>query len=186
MTKIKGVDTDGLEALDEMESHLLMSRMIRGAIIASFSEVEFLVTDLIARCLLHPQYRDLVMGKVPYPLDKRLRLVRHLFVAPGMLHKSSLQALPLLERLSEFEDLRHMMAHGLLTVREEDMSIRFIRYDHEKNNVLYMKRMIFTLDSFSERHRDIGRYSLAVAELFHEIFQTMPPAQFGELSSEIY
>jgi hypothetical protein len=154
------------EGLGQIANHL------RGAILTSFAHVEFMCTDLIAGCLNHPTYAPTLRGTLPFPLEKKLALTKKLFSLSGPLSKYQAEALPLIDRLLDFERIRHFMAHGMMLVDAADpdsLTIHFRIYEHAKSGKIALATMEVSPEQFVEDSREIGLYGTQMVGFFYKV-----------------
>jgi hypothetical protein len=154
---------------------------IRGAIITSFAHVEFMCTDLIARCLNHPIYAPTLDGRFPFPLQRKLNLAKTLFSIAGPLNRFHAEALLLINRLLDFERTRHFMAHGMMIVDAADASslnIHFRIYEHVKGGQVALATMDVSPEGLAEESREIGLYGAKMTDFFLRVLTEtgLPPA----------
>ncbi len=154
------------EGLGQIANH------VRGAILTSFAHVEFMCTDLIARCLNHPIYAPTVGGRFPFPLEKKLALTKKLFSVAGPLARYRAEALLLIDRLVDFEKTRHFMAHGMMLVDAADpnsLRIHFRIYEHVKGGQIALATMDVSPEQFAEECREIGLYGREMVNFFYKV-----------------
>jgi hypothetical protein len=78
---------------------------LRGRIVASYAQVEFLLADLVVKLEL----------RFPYRIKSRMKAVRKIAEGPGYeVYKYDLDRV--CEELGRYDELRHFMTHGFLTL----------------------------------------------------------------------
>lgn len=88
---------------------------LRGNIITSYAHIEFLLADICLKAWQLEEYKHLA-GKFPYSVDSRIKAVRILFDYDGPLKPYREGVQPALDKLLDFEERRHFIAHGLMIV----------------------------------------------------------------------
>ncbi len=106
----------------------------RGWIINSFSQVECRLADLIIQCQGIADYEELNQLPLPMGVGSRITRVRELMKSgPLSAHAAPLEKL--LQRLEEFEELRHLMTHGYAAFHftpDGDMGMTFVRSSRQR------------------------------------------------------
>ena len=92
---------------------------LRGTIITSYAQVEFLLGDIWPCCQSRPEYRDHVRQTFPYRLEDRLKTVKTLMTLPGPLTTHAPEMSSLIDEILLYEDIRHFMAHALVRISRE-------------------------------------------------------------------
>jgi hypothetical protein len=95
---------------------------LRGNIIISYAHIEFLLTDICLKAWQLSEYSQFARA-FPYRIESRIRAVRTLFESEGPLKRHHQGIQPALDKLLNFEELRHFVAHGLLIVSSRYMAL---------------------------------------------------------------
>jgi hypothetical protein len=100
---------------DESKAIVNPAVYLRGNIITSYAHIEFLLADICLKAWQLGEYAHLARP-FPYKTDSRIKAVRALFEGEGPLkpHREGTQQA--LDKLLNFEELRHFIAHGLMIV----------------------------------------------------------------------
>ena len=100
---------------DGKDELMCRAHFLRGAIISSYAQVEFLLTDLTMRCRSLPAYAE-ISPRFPYKLTTKITRTKELVEANGPLSAYANDVLALVDRISGYEELRHFIAHGQIVV----------------------------------------------------------------------
>jgi hypothetical protein len=93
---------------------------LRGRIIASYAQAEFLLADLVVKLDM----------SFPYLIESRIKAIKKIAKRPGYeVYQDDLQRIS--KELSQYDELRHFMAHGFLSLTTDRMGnhqFEFLRY----------------------------------------------------------
>jgi hypothetical protein len=107
----------------------------RAWIMNGYSQLEFLLADLIVKARRFDEYADLNKLQLPFGIDNRIDRVRQL-LAFGPFHSFIDEVSPLMDRLLELEDTRHFFTHGFvqvhITKNGKELGLFFRRYTQPK------------------------------------------------------
>ena len=146
--------------------------LVRGAIITSYAQVEAFLLDLVMRVRVRPDYAG-VYDKFPYRLEDRIKAVRKIMAHPGLLHAYRDDMEALVDGLLPFEEIRHMMAHGLQTITFQhpgEHTLTYRLYRPGKGGKIEAGVMVTDLAQLGNATLKIARYSNEVVELFYRIY----------------
>jgi hypothetical protein len=160
----------------DMTELIRNAHFLRGAIISSYAEVEFLLTDLNMRCRVKPAYAAIAAG-FPYKLESKIARVRQLVAEPGPLTAYADDLLELVDRISAYETSRHFIAHGQMRVSTRatmPVPIVFQMYQPGKKNAPEQYGEIQTdSDQLTNLAREIADYARQMVALFARIYQEL-------------
>jgi hypothetical protein len=111
--------------------------------------------------------------RLPYTLKSRIARVGQLVGMPGPLAKYKADFERISAELQQFEELRHFMAHGLLTVRTGDdgnHQLIYRMYRETKGHAIEEGRLETNLDQLQSAAEQIGRYSIRAVTLFRDVY----------------
>ena len=135
---------------------------LRGRIVTSYSQVEFLLADISVKLDL----------KFPYLIKDRIKAVKRIAERPGYeVYKDELAKV--CGELLQYDDLRNFMAHGfmmLTTDRKDNHEFEFQLYqreDRDKFNLITIKTTVPRLRAAAE---NITEYVSHAARLFGLIY----------------
>lgn len=114
---------------DQIKKIISDMTMDRGFVINSFAQIECLWADLVDQCRQFKEYAE-ITKIIPFSPNSRVGAVRAL-LATGPLQPFADQIDHLLTRFMEFEELRHLFAHGFASFRytpNGDCGMFFTRY----------------------------------------------------------
>lgn len=158
------------EPRDAQKNIIQTAAFLRGTIITSFAQVEFILADLAVKCERFPEYKAL-LRKFPYKLEERIKAVKNLLSAPGPLVKYRNEVEPLVQKILDYEELRHFLAHGLLIVKTagDEHVLQYRMYRPGKNGLEI--GFIETDTNQLERNAvEIALYSQSVLVLFRKMY----------------
>ena len=91
---------------------------LRGEVIDHFAQVERAVSAILVHAAALPEYAPL-RPVFPHLMGQKLDRLRKLMSQPGPLGSRAEEVIPLIEKLTPFEELRHFMAHATAEVAVE-------------------------------------------------------------------
>jgi hypothetical protein len=144
---------------------------LRGQIIGSYAQVEFLLADLAVRCSVRPEYHE-HLRKFPYKLESRLKAVRQLAELPGPIHFYRDELVPLIDQILKYEELRHFMAHGLLVIKTQGPNhlLQFRLYDTKDKGQLALGIIETTCEQLLGSGTEVAEFASSIAQLFKRIY----------------
>lgn len=155
----------------DIETILDEFQRMRGWIVNSFAQVEYILADLVVRCRQFPEYQSLT-GEFPYRVETRIAVVRKILKLDGPL---SQDRVPLDTQLTEFEsmiDLRNLIVHGLATFVHDanrDWAMVFQLWRPHRNNAFTTTSETFSPDAL----KSIVEYSQEFAAATLEVIRTI-------------
>jgi hypothetical protein len=147
---------------------------LRGRIIASYAQVEFLLADLISK----------LEDRFAYRIESRIKGVRKIAEMAGFeVYRYDLNRLS--DELLVYEELRHFMAHGFMRAEfGKGGSHRFelLRYTREGEGKYELLQSTTDITRLRQAVEDIGSYVSDVMNLFERIYrerklEPMPTAE---------
>jgi hypothetical protein len=136
---------------------------LRGRIVASYAQIEFLLADISVKLDL----------RFPYLIDARIKAVRRIAEREGYeVYKDELDQA--CEELLRYDDIRHFMTHGFLSLtldRKGNHQFEFLRYQREGEGKFTMLSGRTTIERLREAAEDIGQYVSHVVRLFERIYR---------------
>ncbi len=157
---------------DDIQRMVEQAVLIRGFIVTSYAAVEMLLGDLIVRCGQYPEYAG--MCDLPGKLNRRASKAKALFTAPGPLQPYRDQSVALIDRLQDFEDLRHLMAHShatiVVTPDHTAHQLKFQRWDISKGGEPHRQVELTTIEEMRGRQREVGLFSNEFTMLWRMIY----------------
>ena len=104
---------------------------LRGWLINSFAQIEFLIGDLPCRAWEIPEYAEMKQP-VSIVAKNRMKQTRSLLEAPGPLASYAERLVPLLDRFERYDQARNFIAHGFCSFdfvpRTREVAMRFRCY----------------------------------------------------------
>lgn len=169
-----------IDAGNEEEAVLRAVHMLRGAIITSFSHVEFQLVDLYFRATRRPEYSGVAV-KFPYTLESRIKYLNKLADLPGPLNNYRDEIRSVSGGLLQFEKIRHFLAHGMLVYYFDpaaQLPISFRMYNKVGENV-QLEEVTTNLPSLEQKCREVQDYSEKFIMLAARICTEIPLPQLG-------
>src|ERR1700686_480845 len=135
---------------------------LRGRIITSYSQVEFILADISV-------ILDL---KFPYLVSKRIKAAKEIADRPGYeAYKDELHSV--CDGLSEFDEMRVFMAHGWVSAelgKSGTNIIEFLRYERTGEGQFQLMRGGTNIDRLRQAADDITEYTERTLRLFRKIY----------------
>ena len=158
---------DGTEVVtqpSEMQKSLVDEAIyLRGRIVSSYSQVEFLLANISVKLDL----------RFPYLIKERIKAVKRIAERPGYEgYKDDLHQL--CEELLKYDELRTFMAHGFLSLttdRKDNHQFEFLRYQREGEGRFTLVSARTTVPRLREAAEDISRYVTNAVKLFERIYR---------------
>jgi hypothetical protein len=136
---------------------------LRGRIIASYAQVEFLLADLVVKLDL----------RFPYLIEARIKAVKRIGEREGYaVYKDELDRV--CDELLLYDELRHFITHGFLSLttdRKGTHQFEFLRYQREGKGKFTMLSAKTTIERLRQAANDIGGYVSHAIRLFERIYR---------------
>jgi hypothetical protein len=136
---------------------------LRGRIVASYAQVEFLLADISVKLDL----------RFPYLIDARIKAVRRIAEREGYeVYKNELDSI--CEELLQYDDIRHFMTHGFLSLTTDKKGthqFEFLRYQRDSEGKFTLLSGETTIERLRQAAHDIGEYVSHVIRLFERIYR---------------
>lgn len=167
--------SDAFEIAQAHREAIERYQTLRGWIVGSYSQVEFLMADTIVRAQSIPDYDHL--PKTPtFNVTKRVKRFRDLVESPGpiSIHAEDLRGV--VDRWERTEDIRHFLVHGFATfrwTRSGDMMMTFRRYMPDLDADDPFREMHFRLDTLQAFRDRIGTETNIAVGVFEQMHQTL-------------
>jgi hypothetical protein len=127
---------------------------LRGWIANAYSQIEFLLDDLIVRCRLFPEYELETKKKLTNSAPERVRRVRNMLQMDGRLSPFTIELTSIIDRFEERRDTRNLLAHGLcsyLYTPAGDAVLEFKKWHRQDGRDDVFKQCFRLPDLASER-----------------------------------
>ena len=151
------------EPTDRQRSLVDEALYLRGRIVASYAQVEFLLADISVKLDL----------RFPYLIDARIKSVKRIAERKGYeVYKDELDRV--CEELLRYDDIRHFMTHGFLSLttdRKGNHQFEFVRYQREGDGRFTRLSRTTTIERLGQAADDIGEYVSHVIRLFERIYR---------------
>jgi hypothetical protein len=147
---------DAGEPTEQQKSLVDEALYLRGRIVASYAQVEFLLADISVKLDL----------RFPYVIDARIKAVRRIAEREGYeIYK---------DELDRYDEIRHFVAHGFLSLttdRKGNHQFEFLRYQREGEGRFTLLSAKTTVERLRQAADDIGQYVSHVVRLFEKIYR---------------
>jgi len=100
---------------------------LRGMLLGSYAHIEFMLADICLRAWEMPAYAHLAK-QFPYSVETRIAEARAIFTSEGPFRQYANEAESLLVDLLQYQEIRHFMAHGLMTIKFTDTAVSEIEF----------------------------------------------------------
>lgn len=150
---------------DWQKSLIVEATELRGRIVTSYSQVEFLLADISVKLDL----------KFPYLIKKRIAAAKSIAERSGF-EKYKNELIKICDDLLQFDELRNFMAHGymeLMTDKQGNHEFTFRMYQRENGEtfkLVIIKTTVVYLGDAAER---ITEYVSQAVQLFRRIYLEM-------------
>jgi hypothetical protein len=135
---------------------------LRGRIIASYAQVEFLLADLISK----------LEDRFAYRIESRIKGVRKIAEMPGYeSYRYDLNRLA--DELLIYDELRHFMAHGFMRAEVDKVGnhrFQLLRYTREGEGKYELMQSTTDISRLKQAVSDIGSYVDEVINLFERMY----------------
>lgn len=128
---------------------------LRGWIVGSYAQIEFMMADTIVRSQSLADYEHLPKTAT-FNVTKRAKRFRQLLESEGAIGQDRVALLDVLNRWEASEEIRHFLVHGFAIfrwTRAGDMLMTFRRYMPDLDETDPFREMHFRLDTL-QRLRD--------------------------------
>jgi hypothetical protein len=148
---------------DEQKALVDEALFLRGRIVASYSQVEFILADFSVKADL----------RFPYRITDRIKAAKRIADREGY-ESYKVELLAICDQLLAYDDIRHFMAHGFLTLttdKKGNHQFEFLRYEREgegKFNLLQGKTEVERLRAAAN---DITEFTERTIDLFRRIYR---------------
>lgn len=136
---------------------------LRGRIVASYAQVEFLLADISVKLDL----------RFPYLIEDRIKAVRRIAERDGyQLYKDELDRV--CGELLRYDPIRHFMTHGFLSLttdRKDNHQFEFLRYQRDGEGKFTLLSGRTTIERLRQAADDIEQYVSHVVRLFERIYR---------------
>ena len=122
--------------------------LTRGIILNHYAAVEFSLDELLLRMRLCDEYQAAFGSKrLPSEVAEKIDLADSVLTLPGRMYDLADDLIEALDALREYTTLRHLAAHGMLTVTVDSTgaTMTLQKYRHEKTR-LGQERITMTAD----------------------------------------
>jgi hypothetical protein len=151
------------EPTEQQKSLVDEALYLRGRIVASYAQVEFLLADISVKLDL----------RFPYLIDARIKAVRRIAEREGYgVYRDELGHV--CDELLQYDEIRHFMTHGFLSLttdRKGNHQFKFLRYQRDGGGKFTLQSGTTTIERLRQAADDIGQYVSHVIRLFERIYR---------------
>lgn len=159
--------------MDDIIATIEECQRLRGWLVNSFAQVEFLLGDLPCRAWELPEYVHM-RGPVSIVAKNRLAQTRSLLEAPGPLAAYATRLLPVLDRFERNDRARNFLAHGFCSFdvvpRTGEMAMRFRCYVPRKGGEPELLELYMLPNELAAAREQWVGIAEQVIEACHEIY----------------
>lgn len=145
----------------------------RGWIINSYSQVEYLLADAVARCRGFSEYESLTKT-FPYQPSRRSPRFQALLQVAGPLDLDRDDLEKIVEKFDETSDRRHLLVHGFMTAEFispiREVILRFRKFEptpQVDDAVVEGVFSLYELESLKEESTEDAQFALEVFQRVH-------------------
>ncbi|KJC45014.1 hypothetical protein UP09_15485 [Bradyrhizobium sp. LTSP885] len=150
------------EVTDEQKKLVDDIIYLRGRIITSYSQVEFLLADIAVKLEL----------KFPYPIAARLKATKRIAQLKGYeTYRGELEEV--CDALADFDDIRKYMAHGWANLEVDRIGnhqFQLLMYERTGEGKFEMMSATSTRERLQDASDNITAYTAKVINLFRRIY----------------
>src|ERR1700738_3852732 len=161
MERMAGFGVD--EPTEKQKSLVDEALYLRGRIIASYAQVEFLLADISVKLDL----------RFPYLIDARIKAVKRIAEREGYdVYREELDSV--CEELLLYDDIGHFMTHCFLSLTTDtkgNHQFEFLRYQRDGEGKFTLLSAKTTIERLRQAADDIGNYVSHVIRLFERIYR---------------
>ena len=159
---------------------------LRGWLVNSFAQVEYLLGDLILRCRAFPEYEEHTRT-LPHGAADRIAKIRAIVAHPGPLDLDADAVRAVIEHLAARQDIRNLLVHGFCTVLytpKGEMGFHFQKFHRQPDR--HDARLIrtFTLEGLQRERDEQMAFATAAVDCFQAMHQRLGWA--GPMSDGFY
>lgn len=147
---------------DEQKRLVDEALFLRGRIIASYSQVEFLLADISVKLDL----------RFPYRIKDRIKAAKSIVERDGyQTYKKELEEI--CDQLLKYDEIRNFMAHGFLSLivdRKGNHQFEFLRYERREEGKFDLMQGKTEVARLREAANDITGYTERAVNLFRRIY----------------
>lgn len=148
---------------DFQKSIMNKAMTLRGQIITSFGQVEFLLADFSVKARI----------QLPYKIKNRILAAKTIVAEDGKFKGYAAEFTPLANQLVAYEDIRNFMAHGFLSIHTDlknQHMLEYRMYIRTTKDQFKLEIVQTTLERLFGAERDITQYTQKMVTLFHRIY----------------
>jgi hypothetical protein len=138
------------------------ANMFRGAIVGAWAYVETVLIEIAIRSSHMDEYCS-IRETFPYRGDRRINYLRQMLRADGPFSRYQNLGMQFLSRYEATEELRHIMAHGRMTVLGK---AEFTYFSFQKGRPIQKCSIRLTIAELEEKAREAARLSRLLQRLF--------------------
>jgi hypothetical protein len=151
------------EPTEQQKSLVDEALYLRGRIVASYAQVEFLLANISVKLDL----------RFPYVIEARIKAVRRIAEREGYeVYRDELDSV--CDELLRYDEIRHFMTHGFLSLtvdRKGNHEFEFLRYQRDGEGKFTLLSGKTTIKRLRQAADDIGQYVSQVVRLFERIYR---------------
>jgi len=174
--------------MEDVKAMIEDCQRLRGWLINSFAQVEFLLGDLPCRAWELPEYARM-REPVSIVAKNRMKQTRALLEAPGPLAEYAERLLPLLDRFERYDQVRNFIAHGFcsfdLVPRTREMAMRFRQYVPKKGAAPELLELYLLPKELSDARDEWVRIAAGVVQACHEIYLRFGLEEGGPVAERV-
>jgi hypothetical protein len=156
-------DFAGTEPTEEQKRLVDEALYLRGRIVASYAQVEFLLADLVVKLDV----------RFPYLIEARIKAVKLIAKRAGYeIYKDDLERV--CNELLQYDELRHFTAHGFLRLtldKQGNHQFEFLRYTREGEGKFTMLSGRTTIERLRQAAEHIGEHVSHAVRPFERIYR---------------
>lgn len=150
------------------------AQRLRGWIVNSFAQVEYLLGDLILRCRAYPEYVDHTQT-LPHGAADRISRVRIILRREGPLAQDAADITAILDHLAAQQDTRNLLVHGFSTVLHttREVGFHFQKFHRQPDRQDARLVRTFTLEGLTRERDDQAAFATLALDKFQVLHRRL-------------
>lgn len=144
---------------------------LRGWVVNSFAQVEYLIGDLLLRCRAFAEYEEHTRT-LPHGAADRIRKITAMLASPGPLDPEADEIRTVLDQLAARQDIRNLMVHGFCTILHTSankLGFHFQKFHRQSGRQDARLIRTLTLDQLRNERDGQAAFATAALKLFAHI-----------------
>ncbi|RYF09738.1 MAG: hypothetical protein EOO77_23105 [Oxalobacteraceae bacterium] len=159
----------------DIQAQLEEALRLRGWLVNSFAQVEYLLGDLILQCQKFPCY-DEHTKTLPHGANTRIERVRAILKISGPLDSDADDLAAILDHLGRQQDTRNLLVHGFTTAlytATGAVGLHFQKFHRQPDRQDARLVKTFTLSNLLKERDEQGKFAKAAVDRFQAVYDRL-------------